>query len=142
MLYGPLAPPSQPLQTITIQDTTHQAFAALLQHIYHGQQPQGSPALLLEVCNLAHRYQLQNLQNVAEDKLRNCELLNDGLLSTCRAVARHQHLDRAANIMRTVCRRMLARNMTHMGVGVVRELVNSMESEEDLLCVKYLFNIV
>ena len=142
MLYGPLAPTSQPPLPITIQDTTPPAFSSLLQHIYHGKQPHGSPALLLEVCNLAHRYHLQNLQNLCEEKLRNCEILTDGLLSTCRAVARHQHLDRAAAIMRTVCRRMLVRKLTYMGVGVVRELVNTMESEEDLLCVKYLFDIV
>ena len=142
MLFGPLALPLQPPQVIPIKETTPEAFTALLQYIYQWQLPHGSPAHLLEVCNLAHRYHLQTLQTACEDKLRSCEPMSGGLLSTCRALARHQHLDRAARIMRTVCRKMLVRNMTHMGVGLVRELVNSMESEDDLLCVKYMFNIV
>ena len=142
MLYGPLSSTFQPLVPIVIQDTTPHAFSALLLHIYHNHQPQGSPSELLEVCNLAHRYQLQTLQSIAEEKLRTCEVLSAGLLSTCRALERHQHLDRAARIMRTVCRRMLVRKLTFMGVGVVKELINNIKNEEDLLCVMHLFNLM
>ena len=158
MLYGPLAPDT-PTHKVTIKDTTTQAFTALLQYIYQGQHLHtNTPAVLLEICNLALRYQvgisrvesiivmllyqIPGLQRLCEERLRHCDPSTGGLLDTFRALARHQHLDQAARIMKTHCRKMLVRNITYIGVSMVRELVNSLEHEEDLLCVKYVFNTI
>ena len=139
MIFGPLnTGPSVP---ILIEDTTVHAFSTMLDFLYGRKLPKHLPYQLLEVYNLAHKYNLPLLEKICEDLLRDCTDMFP-LLETCRAIGRHRHLEPVVNILRRKCRRELSLSLTHRGMSLMKEMLNSIKSAEDFDSVRFVFNTI